>query len=47
MGDKNSSKSKNQSANASTEDSKNATNGYMARGNSGKISAQQGTKNKK
>jgi len=37
---------KNQSTEANSEDSKNSKTGYMARGNSSKIAAEQGTRNK-
>lgn len=38
--------SKNQSAETNSENSKNSKTGYMARGNSSKIAAEQGTRNK-
>ncbi|WP_251859897.1 hypothetical protein [Clostridium sp. Marseille-Q2269] len=39
-------KSKNQSAINNSENSKNSTTGYMDRGNSSKIAAKQGIRNK-
>ncbi|MFA9396977.1 MAG: hypothetical protein ACERKV_01745 [Clostridiaceae bacterium] len=38
--------SKNTSMKANSEDSKHSKNGYMARGNSSKLAAEQGTRNK-
>lgn len=39
-------KEKNQNLIANSEDSRNAKNGYMKNGNSSKIAAEQGTRNK-
>lgn len=39
-------KEKDQSLAAKSEDSKNATNGYMNNGNASKVAAEQGTRNK-
>ncbi|GAA0727616.1 hypothetical protein GCM10008905_25420 [Clostridium malenominatum] len=47
MSKKKTMKSINQAMAASSNDSRNATNGYMENGNSSKDFAQQGTRNKK